>query len=80
MDIVAIIHAKGESDRVFRKNLKRLGGVPLVVHAILNAQDSKATKVVVDSDDEEILNIGLTLKTDIIKRPKLLFGKSITPP
>lgn len=78
MKIVAVIHAKGESKRLPNKNLRILGGAPLIVHSILNARKSKATMVVVDSDSDEILNVGLACGTKILKRPPYLAHNEIT--
>lgn len=70
MDIVAFIHAKGNSERVPSKNKRLLGDSPLFTYAIENALNSDAvTKVVIDSDDDEILNIGASLGAEILKRP-----------
>ena len=51
-EVLAIIPARGGSKRVPRKNLKEISGIPLVGHAVLQAQDSKyINKVLVSSDD-----------------------------
>ena len=58
-DIVAFVHAKGSSTRVPSKNMKILGDKPLFCHAIRNAKNSElVSKVVIDSDNDEILRIG----------------------
>ena len=69
-DIVAFVHAKGSSTRVPSKNLRILGDKPLFCHAIENAKNSKlVTKVVIDSDNEEILRIGESYGAIPLKRP-----------
>lgn len=78
MRIVAVVHAKGESKRLPNKNMLKLGGIPLVAHAIMNAQDSIADVVCVDSDSTEILNVGLALGTKVIERPPYLARNEIT--
>ena len=69
MEIIAVVHAKGDSDRVYRKNLRKLGSKPLFTHAIVNACNSKADKVIIDSDDDVILKIGSSLGAIPLKRP-----------
>jgi len=67
--IVVVIHAKGHSERVPNKNLQVLGNRPLIGHAIKHALQSKADKVIIDSDDAEILDIGEQFGAIPIKRP-----------
>ncbi len=56
---LAIIPARGGSKRLPRKNLKMLGGKPLVQHTLDAALDSKVfAEIILTSDDEEILAIG----------------------
>ncbi|MFG1691089.1 cytidylyltransferase domain-containing protein [Gemmatimonadota bacterium] len=58
-DAIAFIPARGGSQRVTRKNLRLLGGKPLLQWAVdvANASDL-FTEIVVDSDDAEILEVG----------------------
>ncbi len=79
MKVVAVVHAKGESKRLPNKNMRLLGGVPLVSHAISNAVKSKATSVAVDSDSDEILNVGSHFgRIQLIKRPPYLANNETT--
>ena len=56
---LAIIPARGGSKRLPRKNLKILGGKPLVQRTLDAALDSKVfSKIILTSDDEEILEVG----------------------
>lgn len=69
-DIVAFVHAKGSSTRVPSKNMKILGDKPLFCHAIRNAKNSElVSKVVIDSDNDEILRIGEEYGAIPLKRP-----------
>ena len=66
---LAIIPARGGSKRLPRKNLLDLCGKPLIAWSIEAALKSKyISKVIVSSDDEEILNIAKEYKADFIKR------------
>jgi CMP-N,N'-diacetyllegionaminic acid synthase len=67
---LAIIPARGGSKRLPRKNVLDLCGKPLIAYTIEAALKSKyIDKVIVSSDDEEILNISKKNGADIIKRP-----------
>lgn len=67
---LAIIPARGGSKRLPRKNVLDLCDKPLIAYTIEAALKSKyINKVIVSSDDEEILNISKKFGADIIKRP-----------
>lgn len=57
MRTLGIIPARGGSKRLPKKNLRMLGGKPLVAWAIETAKCAKLDRVVVSSDDPEILRI-----------------------
>jgi len=79
MKIIAFIHAKGNSTRVQGKNLKILGDKPLFCHNITNALKSqKITNVIIDSDSEEILNIGKDYGATPLKRDVSLASNQTT--
>ena len=79
MNIIAFVHAKGTSSRVPSKNLKTLGDKPLFCHAIQHAIDSKLVdKVVIDSDNDEILSIGEKYGAIPLKRPDNLANNNAT--
>ena len=76
---LAIIPARGGSKRLPRKNILDLCGKPLISWSIEAALKSKyISKVVVSSDDEEILNISSNFGADIIKRPYELANDTAT--
>lgn len=53
--VLAVIPARGGSKRVSRKNVREVGGKPLIAHTIEHAAESeRITKSVVSTDDEEI--------------------------
>lgn len=70
---LAVILARGGSKRLPGKNVLTLNGKPLIVWSIIAALRSKyIDKVVVSSDDDEILNIAKGYGVNIIKRPAQL--------
>ena len=76
---LAIIPARGGSKRLPRKNILDLCGKPLISWSIEATLKSKyISKVVVSSDDEEILNISSNFGADIIKRPYELANDTAT--
>ncbi len=76
---LAIIPGRGGSKRLPRKNVLDLCGKPLIAWSIEAGLKSKyITKVVVSSDDEEILNIAKEYKVDVIRRPDELASDTAT--
>lgn len=76
---LALIPARGGSKRLPRKNILDLCGKPLIAWSIEAALKSKyISKVVVSSDDEEILNISSKFGADTIKRPYELANDTAT--
>lgn len=60
MRILAIIPARGGSKGVPRKNIKLLGGIPLLTYTSQLAKKSRLiSKVVLSTDDSEIAQVGL---------------------
>lgn len=67
---LAIIPARGGSKRLPRKNILKLAGKPLIAWTIEAAKSSKyIDKVVVTSDDKEILDLSSRFGVDVILRP-----------
>ena len=67
---LVIIPARGGSKRLPRKNVLPLAGKPLIAWSIEASLKSKyIDKVIVSSDDNEILEISKNYGSDIIKRP-----------
>jgi len=76
---LAIVPARGGSKRLPRKNILDLNGKPLIAYSIEAGLQSKyIDKVIVTSDDEEILNISKEFGADIIKRPDELASDTAT--
>ena len=67
---LAIIPARGGSKGIPKKNIKELGGQPLISYTIKQAKESDfITDFFVSTDDEEISNISELYGSKIIKRP-----------
>ena len=76
---LAIIPARCKSKRLPGKNIIDFNGLPLIVHSIRAAKNSRyVDNVVVTSDDLEILNISKNEEAEIIKRPEELASDTAT--
>ncbi|SHM95515.1 acylneuraminate cytidylyltransferase family protein [Flavobacterium xinjiangense] len=70
MRILVVIPARGGSKGVPKKNIKLLGGKPLIAHAIECANSSKlVSKIVVSTDSDEIAAMVSNYKIEVVKRP-----------
>ena len=71
--VLAVIPARGGSKRLHRKNVLSLAGKSLIIWTIEAAIKSKyIDKIIVSSEDKEILKISLEAGAEIIKRPQEL--------
>jgi len=69
MTVLAVILARGGSKGIPRKNLRKLSGTPIVEWCIRSAKASKRIDgVLLSSDDDEILQLGIRLGCDIHER------------
>jgi len=58
-EVLALVPARSGSKSVPRKNLREVGGKPIVVHAIEHALAARTiTRVILTTDDHEIADIG----------------------
>jgi len=81
MSIIAIIPARGGSKRFPRKNIAEINGKPMIYYAIKEALESKIfDKVVVSSEDNEILSIATKYGADVMKRPEELASDDVSVP
>ncbi|WP_431790592.1 cytidylyltransferase domain-containing protein [Microbacterium paraoxydans] len=72
---VAIIPARGGSKQIPRKNLERVGGVPLVARAVHAARAASCFDlVVVSTDDDEIAAVAEEAGARVVRRPAELSG------
>lgn len=70
MKILGIIPARGGSKGVPGKNIKLLGGKPLIVHAIDCAKSSgMLSRIVVTTDSGEIATVAQKFGAEVILRP-----------
>jgi CMP-N,N'-diacetyllegionaminic acid synthase len=69
--VLAIIPARGGSKGVLRKNIRSVGGKPLIAWTIEEAKKSKfIDRLIVTSEDEEILEVARSLGCEVpFKRP-----------
>lgn len=76
-EAVAIIPARGGSKGVPRKNLRRVGGIPLVARAVDAARRCPSVdRVVVTTDDPDIAAVAAEWGAEIIVRPAEIAGDS----
>jgi CMP-N-acetylneuraminic acid synthetase len=76
---LAIIPARAGSKRLPNKNMLELEGKPLVAWSIEAALNSRyIDKVLVTSDDQNILNLSKKYKVDAVNRPKRLSSDTST--
>ncbi|MET4781770.1 acylneuraminate cytidylyltransferase [Glaciihabitans sp. UYNi722] len=79
MSVVAIIPARGGSKGVQGKNLRRVGGVPLIVRAVDAARSSRLVdRVIVTTDDARIAAAARSAGAEVIDRPVHLAGDQAT--
>ncbi len=76
MKTIAIIPARGGSKRLPGKNIKPLGGIPLIAHSIEYAKANAAIidAIVVSTDDPEIKKVALDYGVMVIDRPAAISG------
>ncbi|CAN5182797.1 N-acylneuraminate cytidylyltransferase [soil metagenome] len=75
MSVIAIIPARGGSKGVPGKNLRRVGGIPLIVRAVASAKASRLIdQVIVSTDDFAIGAAARTAGATTMVRPAELSG------
>ena len=81
MRILGIIPARGGSKGVPRKNVRILGGKPLICHSIDAAKGSKSvTNFLVSTDDAEITEVAKSWGAEVLPRPAELAQDSTPMP
>lgn len=67
---IAVIPARGGSKRIPRKNIKPFAGLPMIAHSLRAATESGLfDRILVSSEDEEILAMGRTHGGEVLRRP-----------
>ena len=75
--VLAIVPARGGSKRLPRKNLLPLHGKPLIVWTIESGLKSKyVDRLIVSSDDPEILAVAKHSRAETIERPAALASQT----
>ncbi len=79
MKILCVIPARGGSKGVPRKNIKPLGGIPLIAYTIRAAQAAGANidLIAVSTEDREIADVARPLGVRVVERPVELAGDDI---
>jgi YrbI family 3-deoxy-D-manno-octulosonate 8-phosphate phosphatase len=73
--VLCIIPARGGSKGIPGKNLRLVGGKPLVAHSIEAARGTRSiTRVVVSTDDPQIAEVSKRVGAEVIERPIELSG------
>jgi CMP-N-acetylneuraminic acid synthetase len=68
--VVAVVPARGGSKRLARKNLRLLGGVPLLVHTVRAALAARRVDgLYVSTEDREIARVAAAAGAAVIDRP-----------
>lgn len=71
--ILAIIPARGGSKGIPRKNIRLVAGKPLIEYTFNVAKNAKSlTKIIVSTDDNDVLELAEKNKIEALKRPENL--------
>jgi CMP-N-acetylneuraminic acid synthetase len=76
--MIVLIPARGQSKRIPRKNIKALGGKPLIAWTIDAACQLPVKDVVVSTEDEQIADVSLELGATVLLRPADLASDTAT--
>ena len=80
MSALVVIPARGGSRGVPRKNLRIIGGVPLIAHTIQAALGAdEVERVVVTTDDDDIAAAAARFGAEIVRRPAELAADALMP-
>ncbi len=79
MEILAVIPARAGSKGIPNKNIRIIGGHPLIYYSIKNAKKSKyITDIVVSTDSSEVNTIANQMGVNVKCRDEVLCGDSVT--
>lgn len=75
---LAVIPARGGSKRILRKNVKPFAGLPMIAHALRAAREAQIfDRILVSSEDDEILAVGANHGGEPLRRPAELAGDHV---
>jgi CMP-N-acetylneuraminic acid synthetase len=75
---LAVIPARGGSKGVPRKNVRILGGLPLLVHTLRAARAAtRLDRILVSTEDEEIAGVARSEGAEVLSRPLSLAGDQV---
>lgn len=77
-NVVAVIPARGGSKGVPLKNIRKVGGIPLIVRAINSAKAAGIKSVIVATDHEEIADTARDAGADVFWQPSHVVTDSAT--
>lgn len=79
MNCLALIPARGGSKGIAHKNVRPVGGRPLLAHTIEHARSTpEITRVVVTTDDPAIGRVACQYGAEVIERPAAISGDTAT--
>jgi N-acylneuraminate cytidylyltransferase len=79
LNVLAVIPARGGSKRVLRKNLRQVAGRPLIAWTIEQAKQARSlSRVVVSSEDAEILKVAAEWGCETVEREARLAGDLVS--
>lgn len=75
MEILALIPARGGSKGIPRKNVRVVGGLPLLAHSIRAARETAGiSRIAVSTDDAEIARVARDYGAEVVVRPPEISG------
>jgi len=79
VNVACVIPARGGSKRLPRKNLRPVGGKPLLAHSIGHARAAATvTRTIVSTDDPEIAAVARDYGAEVVTRPPELAADTCT--
>lgn len=77
MTVIGFVPARGGSQRIPRKNLRTVDGIPLVARTVRMLRAAGCERVVVSTDDQEIADVAGLHGAEIDVRPSALAGPQV---
>jgi len=77
-NVVCLIPARGGSKGIPNKNIKELGGKPLIAWTIETAQKAGIQRIIVSTDDKKIAKVAREHGAEVMDRSKELSGDEVS--